>query len=160
MKRNILTSSIRSEIDFSKSSIREPSSSIRPIIASLMVWKRVCICCSKLWTWFLRADCCLLRVVYYVTVILGSSYAHVLWVYAMGLTYKFRQIFGTIVSFVSLVLLLKLLVWFTRHWFRRQKYAALERTKTNIPPCWCLAIRKRKWPGFMTSNKARSRNRP
>ena len=161
-KKN-LTSSIRSEIDFSKSSIREPSSSIRPIIASLMVWKRVCICCSKLWTWFLRADCCLLRVVYYVTVILGSSYAHVLWVYAMGLTYKFRQIFGTIVSFVGLVL-----YWSCRYDLRATGFGVRnmqrwseqkwnEEMIINIPPCWCLAIRKRKWPGFMTSNKARSR---
>lgn len=58
MQMNFQTSSIKSEIDFSKSSIREPSSSIRPIIASLIVWKRVCICCSKLWTWCLCECIC------------------------------------------------------------------------------------------------------
>ena len=35
---------------FSSSSMRDPISSMRPMIESDMVWKRVCICCSRLCT--------------------------------------------------------------------------------------------------------------
>jgi hypothetical protein len=46
---------MRSESDFSSSSIREPISSIRPTIWSLIPWNLSCICPKSCWTIWVRS---------------------------------------------------------------------------------------------------------